>query len=234
MSVKEKTLELTNVLSDPTRYTIYEYLIKAKDPVTVKEVSEEVGIHPNVARLHLTKLTDVKLIDSYINQEKRSGRPSRLYVISKEAREISFPYRDYKLLSSITLEAIAKLGDTGRAVLAEVGADYGKKMIEQLKTPSHEYDILPREKARLLSETSEVLGLYASFEYDEDEQNISYTIHNCPFKELLTDDNEIVCQLHQEFLKGMFQALFTNIKFDELTNMVDGCHVCSYKIKVLA
>ena len=232
--MKEKTLELTNVLSDPTRYTIYEYLIKAKDPVTVKEVSEEVGIHPNVARLHLTKLTDVKLIDSYINQEKRSGRPSRLYVISKEAREISFPYRDYKLLSSITLEAIAKLGDTGRAVLAEVGADYGKKMIEQLKTPSHEYDILPREKARLLSETSEVLGLYASFEYDEDEQNISYTIHNCPFKELLTDDNEIVCQLHQEFLKGMFQALFTNIKFDELTNMVDGCHVCSYKIKVLA
>jgi len=232
--LKAKTLELTNVLSDPTRYTIYEYLIKAKNPVTVKEVSEEIGIHPNVARLHLTKLTDVKLIESYINQEKRSGRPSRLYVISKEATEISFPYRDYKLLSSIALEAIAKLGDTGQAVLAEVGADYGKKMIDQLKTSSDEKNLSPQEKVRLLSETSEILGLYASFDYDEEKQNISYTIHNCPFKELLTDDNEVICQLHQEFLKGMFQALFTDIKFDELGNMVDGCHVCSYKVKVLA
>src|SRR5699024_11609104 len=67
--------------------SIYEYLIESSKPVTVKEIATIVGIHTNVARLHLTKLAEVKLIDSYINQEKSSGRPNRLYIPSEEAIE---------------------------------------------------------------------------------------------------------------------------------------------------
>lgn len=230
--MKEKTLELTNVLSDPTRYSIYEYIIEADKPVTVKEVAEEVDIHSNVARLHLTKLTDVHLIDSYINQKRGSGRPNRLYVTSEEAIEISFPFRDYKLLSSITLEAIAKLGDAGKTILFDVGKDYGKQMMQKLKMTKYEEDISELEKTKLLNEASNFLGLHASFEYDEKTNNIIYVIKNCPFKELVTENDRIICELHNQFLNGMFQELFFEILFKEITNMSDGYEVCSYNVKI--
>jgi|SRR5699024_5178582 len=230
--MKEKTLHLTHVLSDPTRYSIYEYLIESSKPVTVKEIATIVGIHTNVARLHLTKLAEVKLIDSYINQEKSSGRPNRLYIPSEEAIEISFPYRDYKLLSSITIEAIAKLGDAGKSVLFEVGKDYGQKMIRKLKASKHEEDISKLEKVKLLTEASTFLGLHASFEYNEKTDNIIYKISNCPFKELTSKSDRMICDLHNEFLNGMFKEVFTKMEFYEMTNMLDGCKVCSYSVKI--
>lgn len=230
--MKEKTLQLTHVLSDPTRYSIYEYLIESSKPVTVKEIATMVGIHTNVARLHLTKLTEVKLIDSYVNQEKTSGRPNRLYIPSEEAIEISFPYRDYKLLSSITIEAIAKLGDAGKSVLFEVGKDYGQKMIRKLKASKHEENISKLEKVKLLTEASSFLGLHASFEYNEKNDNITYKISNCPFKELTSKSDRMICDLHNEFLNGMFKEVFTKMEFYEMTNMLDGCKVCSYSVKI--
>src|SRR5690625_7954879 len=129
--MKEKTLEITSVLSDPTRYNIYEYIIEAEEPVTVKDVAKLINIHSNVARHHLTKLVEVELIKSYINQNRSNGRPNRLYVPSEEAIELSFPYRDYKLLSSITLEAIAKLGNAGKSILYNVGKEYGQRSEER-------------------------------------------------------------------------------------------------------
>lgn len=230
--VKEKNLELTNVLSDPTRYSIYEYLIEAEKPVTVKEVAEKVNIHSNVARLHLTKLTEVKLIDSYINEERSNGRPNRLYIPSEEAIEISFPYRDYKLLSSIALGAIAKLGEAGKTILFDVGKDYGQKMMEKLKLTKFKDDLSKLEKTKLLTEASSFLGLHASFKYDENTDKIIYKIKNCPFKELVTEGDRLICDLHNEFLNGMFKEIFTEIEFTEMTNMFEGCEVCSFSVKI--
>ncbi len=231
--MKNKTLELTNVLSDPTRHGIYEYIIEATEPVTVKEIAEAFKIHSNVARLHLTKLTEVNIVESFLNDTKRRGRPNRLYTISKEATEISFPYRDYKLLSSITLGAIAKLGEAGKEILFEVGKDYGKKMIENLNLTNYEENISNLEKTKLLTETSNLLGLYATFEYDEKTDTMSYLIKNCPFRELIAGKDDVICHLHHEFLKGMFTELFNEIEFKEITNMFDDCKVCSYDIKFL-
>src|SRR5699024_10379756 len=130
--MKEKTLELTNVLSDPTRYNIYEYIIEAEEPATVRDVAKLINIHTNVARHHLTKLVEVDLIQSYIDQNRSNGRPSRLYIPSDEAIEMSLPYQDYKLLSSITLDAIANLGEAGKSILYNSGKEYGQEMVNKL------------------------------------------------------------------------------------------------------
>ena len=57
----EQTLKITNVLSDPTRYYIYTFITKNHKEVTVQEIAENFSIHPNVARLHLSKLEDVNI-----------------------------------------------------------------------------------------------------------------------------------------------------------------------------
>src|SRR5699024_12420314 len=110
-----------------------EYNIETHKPVTVTDVVKLSNSHTNVYRHHITKLVEVELIKSYINQNRSNGRPIRLYIPSEAAIEISFPYRDYKLLSSITLEAIAKLGNAGKSILYNVGKEYGQEMINKLK-----------------------------------------------------------------------------------------------------
>lgn len=58
----EHTLKITNVLSDPTRFYIYQYITNCHRDVTVQEIADKFSIHPNVARLHLSKLEDVRML----------------------------------------------------------------------------------------------------------------------------------------------------------------------------
>ena len=54
------TLKITHTLADETRYSIYQYVLQEGKEVTVHEIATAFSIHPNVARMHLTKLADVK------------------------------------------------------------------------------------------------------------------------------------------------------------------------------
>ena len=87
----EQILKITNVLSDPTRLSIYNYISKKHKEVNVKEIAKEFNIHPNVARLHLSKLEDVGMLKSE-NQKTWRGRPSRIYRLSEDVVELSFPF----------------------------------------------------------------------------------------------------------------------------------------------
>ena len=72
----EQTLKITSVLSDPTRYKIYQYITERHNDVTVQEIADQFEIHPNVARLHLSKLEDVSMLSSETKKTGKGGRPS--------------------------------------------------------------------------------------------------------------------------------------------------------------
>src|SRR5699024_8906719 len=121
--MKEKTLEIRSVLSDPTRYNIYEYIIEAEETVTVKDVAKLINIHSNVARYHLTKLVELELIKSYINQKRSNRNLKRLYLTNELGNELSVLYSDYKLLSSITIQEINKLSNAANSIIYNVGKE---------------------------------------------------------------------------------------------------------------
>lgn len=55
-------LKITSTLADETRFQIYEYMLQQKKAFTVQDIADKFNIHPNVARLHLTKLSEIHLI----------------------------------------------------------------------------------------------------------------------------------------------------------------------------
>src|SRR5574342_313388 len=127
----EQTLKITNVLSDPTRYYIYQYITKRHQEVTVQEVADNFNIHPNVARLHLTKLEDVNMLSSETKKTGKGGRPSRLYRLSDDVIQLHFPYRDYMLLSKVAIETMISLGEEGKKALHLTGKRFGLEIIDQ-------------------------------------------------------------------------------------------------------
>ena len=82
----DQVLKITSVLADPTRYEIYQYITRKHQEVTVQEIADAFHIHPNVARLHLTKLEDVNMLVSETKKTGKGGRPSRLYRLSDVSR----------------------------------------------------------------------------------------------------------------------------------------------------
>lgn len=66
-------------LDSPTRAQILDILRGSSDGLTVKDVATMVGIHPNVARTHLTKLTQAKLVSFFEQRHEHGGRPARIY-----------------------------------------------------------------------------------------------------------------------------------------------------------
>lgn len=223
----QETLKVTNVMSDPTRFNIYQYLIETHQEVNVQQIAEKFSIHPNVARLHLSKLEEIKLVTSALKKTGKGGRPGKQYKLSNQVVELNFPARDYKILSSIALESLMTLGETGKKALYQTGKKYG---IEIMNTQTQSPDeIATEKKIFLLEDACRMLGMYASFTLHSDQNSISFSVHNCPFKELADDNHEVICQMHHSFLKGMFEALFTEIELIEEKNMMkDGCESCAY------
>ncbi|MED3624663.1 helix-turn-helix transcriptional regulator [Neobacillus thermocopriae] len=229
----EQTLKITNVLSDPTRYYIYQYIIKSHKEVTVQEIADHFQIHPNVARLHLSKLEDVNMLISETKKTGKGGRPSRLYRLSNDVIQLYFPFRDYMLLSKVAIQTMLTLGDKGREALFITGKKFGMELIEQEKAKRKNGDELDfDEKLSILKNAATLAGFYPEFEVNGEKTKIFFRIYNCPFKEIAGEHPNIVCNMHQEFLKGMFESLFNSVELIEMENMFTGCDTCSYQALV--
>lgn len=224
----EKTLKVTNVLSDPTRFNIYQYIIQLHEPVSVRQVAGEFDIHPNVARLHLSRLEEISLVVSHFEKTGRGGRPSRLYELSEHVIELNFPHRDYKLLSSIAIESFLELGEIGYKALYKTGQKYGEEIMRQSQEHLNLEKLTIEQKLELLKDAGTMLGMYPIFDYNAEKGQIKFSVNNCPFKEVVDKNQEVVCNLHHSFLQGMFEPLFTKIELIETNNMFSGCVNCQY------
>lgn len=231
----EQTLKITSVLSDPTRFYIYQYITKRHKEVTVQEIADEFDIHPNVARLHLSKLEDVNMLVSETKKTGKGGRPSRLYRLSDDVIQLHFPFRDYQLLAKIAMESFVSLGEAGKEALYQTGKKFGQETIER-ELPKSLPPVMTlriQERLNILKDASTMLGFYPEFVINEDQSKVHLQIFNCPFKELVNKNDGEVCEMHQEFIRGMFEVLFDQVELIQTDNMVYGCtDSCSYVAKV--
>jgi predicted ArsR family transcriptional regulator len=227
----EQTLKITSVLSDPTRYYIYQYITKRHKDVTVQEIADNFDIHPNVARLHLSKLEDVNMLISETKKTGKGGRPSRLYRLSDDVIQLHFPFRDYQLLSKIAMTTMMSLGEAGKNALYLTGKRFGQELIDQEVTRQHQHfdDMSFDQKLQAIKNAATIAGFYPEFELNSEKTKIYFQIFNCPFKEVAMEHSETVCNMHYEFLRGMFESLFDDIELIEKENMFTGCDSCSYQ-----
>ncbi|MFJ7927955.1 helix-turn-helix transcriptional regulator [Peribacillus sp. NPDC096448] len=231
----EQTLKITNVLADPTRYYIYQHIVNNHGDVSVQEIADSFNIHPNVARLHLSKLEDVDMLTSDARKTGKGGRPSRLYRLSDKVIQLHFPYRNYQLLSRIAIQTMMTLGEQGKQALYETGKVFGEELIyQQLALNSASIARLAfAEKVNMLKNAAAIAGLSPEIQASEEENKIYFRIFNCPFKEVTEVEPGTICSMHNSFLKGMFEALFENVNIVELENMMSNCTACSYQASVL-
>jgi len=204
----DETLDITHALGDPTRYGIYREIVEAAgEPLTVVEVAQRFSLHPNVARMHLQKLVDVRLVQADIRKSAGGGRPARIYSLGDRVANLQFPPRDYRLLASLALQALEKVVDRDPQVLEQVGFEMGHEEGRRALRRDR-LDPQTREFAAIVDgirNTCAILGLFPRVGYREDGV-LSIELRNCVFRELSADHPQLVCALHTAMLRGILDA----------------------------
>ena len=210
--------------------------IKVNRQVNVIEISDNFQIHPNVARLHLTRLEDVSLLVSETEKTGRGGRPSRMYSLSDEEICLQFPVKNYRLLASIAVDSLQAFGEEGKDMFYKMGRIFGKEAA--IKTMINDgidnIDDIPIDsKIESIRRILESQGINPKIEV-VDENTISFSLNSCLF--IRTEDeekNKMICSMHNNIFEGVFETYLGEIDFIRETN--ENCQnaCCQYYIILL-
>ena len=196
--------ELSAVLADHTRYRIYRAI--AEHPlidVTVADIAERFGLHPNVARMHLSKLEQAGFLATDFRRTSGGGRPAKLYRLSDLVVTFGFPPRRYELLSQLALSSLSAGGsrDDALRVCREAGVAEGR---HALAGEAH----APRDAAaaaELVWRVADDQGLLPEVAWKDDALEV--VVNNCTFRELSDADPDLVCAMHRAFLEGVLEVV---------------------------
>lgn len=226
-------IKITSTLADETRFSIYEFMLQHKQYVSVTEIATQFSIHSNVARLHLTKLAEIGVISAEYLKTGKGGRPGRVYKVKQDGINLSFPRRDSSSLIKWSLELIHELGDVALTKARDISYQDGKhSMLEQLNVMKSKLPLTFDDKIILLTNSAQLIGYVPEVIEDQEKKSLLFSIFNCPFHEQLEDYGEIVCQLHESYLKGQVDTLFNKNEFTQIESMMNACEFCNYHITV--
>lgn len=207
--VPTELLEVAKALGEETRFGIFRRIASSSEPLSVKELVSELGMHHSAIRIHLNKLQEAGLI--YAKKRHMPGvvgRPQLTFLPSEKTLSITLPPRNYELLARLAMDLASANGDArspedfgeswGRGYLRESGrfADGPVPLDEALDTLMLEL--------RQLGASGHVSRLDEGYQILET---------NCVFAELAADHAPLVCSLHQGVMRGMLTEMSAD-RFD--------------------
>src|SRR2546425_3852323 len=121
-----KALEIHKALADDTRYRLYRYVGLAGRPVSVRELSRRLSLHPNTLRPHLRRLEEAGLISREVHKTATVGRPQTLYRVREVEDQAG---RDYRLLAEMLIGVVRGKRAIGQA--EELARRWGSYLVTQ-------------------------------------------------------------------------------------------------------
>lgn len=195
-----RDLEIHKALADDTRYRMYRYIGLAGRPVSVREMSRRLALHPNTLRPHLRRLEEAGLIAREIRKTASVGRPQTMYSIRETEGEEG---RDYRLLAEMLCGIVR--GSRALQQARELARQWGAYLVAQ-GGPKPGVRLPARRNLAVLQEAMAKAGFQPRFRREAGAA-IEITLRDCPFRDLADDYRDLVCTLHRGLLEGMVAGL---------------------------
>jgi len=202
--------ELHRALSDPSRVRILEALQVAEAPLDARELGTRVGLHLNTVRSHLRVLREAGLVSPRPEERTRPGRPRVLYEAAAE------PFDDralasHRLLAQVLASHLAGSERNPRARAEEAGRAWGAHLVR--KPPP--FTSISKEET-----IDEVVRLHEQFGFRPELRRAKggqeLVLKRCPFQELATTYQSVICPVHLGLMRGTLAELGTGVEADWL------------------
>lgn len=183
-----------DALAQPTRARLFALLGELRRPAGTVELAERLGMHPNGVRMHLERLQEAGLIARGRAPQPR-GRPRDAWTIAADARPGGDAPSAYADLGRWLARAIPARAGRLRDVEA-VGRDIGREL-----APSDAVDAGEAMRTTLVA-----LG-FAPHEQPGPAGRVTYCLGNCPYRDAVRENQEVVCTLHRGMTRGLLDVL---------------------------
>jgi len=195
-----KGLEVHKALADDTRYRLYRYVGLAGRPVSIREMSRRLSLHPNTLRPHLRRLEEAGLVSREVRKTASVGRPQTMYSVREAQPEEG---RDYRLLAEMLSGVVRTARQREQA--KDLARQWGAYLVAQ-GGPKPGVKLPARRNLALLQEAMAKAGFEPRFRRLSGAA-IEVSMRDCPFRELADDHRELVCTLHRGLVEGMLEGL---------------------------
>ena len=195
-------------LGEPVRRELYRYVVAQDEPVSREQAAAGVGVAHHVAKFHLDRLEDDRLLEvDYRRPAGRTGpgagRPTKYYRRVTGEIAVSLPERRYDLAGRIMAEAITTAAQSGAPLpeaLHRAAVTNGTRLGQDATETAG-----PRPtQATVTGAICEVLDENG---YQPNASATCITLTNCPFHSLVQDYPQLVCGINLDLVGGLLNAL---------------------------
>jgi predicted ArsR family transcriptional regulator len=201
---------LHRALSDPSRVRILEALREAEAPLDARELATRVRLHLNTVRAHLRILAEAGLVSARREERTRPGRPRLLYLAAAEPLDEG-ALASYRLLAQILASSLAGSERDPSAPAEEAGRAWGAHLVRK---PPPFTSISKQETIDEVVRLHEEYGFRPELRRAKSGQEL--VLKRCPFQEVATSYQAVICPLHLGLIRGALAELGTGIEADSL------------------
>jgi len=201
---------LHRALSEPSRVRILEALQEAQAPLDARELGTRLGLHFNTVRSHLRLLAEAGLVSAKREQPTGPGRPRLLYEATAERLD-EHALASYRLLAQILASHLAGSERDPSAHAEEAGRVWGAHLVRK---PPPFTSISNEETIDEVVRLHEQYGFRPQLRRATSGQEI--VLKHCPFQEVATSYQAVICPVHLGLIRGAFAELGTGVEADSL------------------
>lgn len=173
--------------------------LRAADrPLSVDELADQLGLHRNTVRFHLDALTAAGLVDEGRQQTGGRGRPRAVF--HPTSHGVRSGQRNYQLLAGVLVGHLARTSLDPVRDAQDAGREWGQQLATAQPVTGYERH---RTAVPAVVEMLEEMGFEPRPDPDRDRRPACIHLHNCPFREVADEHQELVCAVHAGLLEGM-------------------------------
>jgi predicted ArsR family transcriptional regulator len=185
----------------------------AASAMTIAEISDQLGVHPNTVRFHLDNLVTEDRVERVEADHRRPGRPPLMF--RAVPRMDPGGPRRYQLLAEILTLGLA--GDRNASAKAlQAGRAWGRRLTPptgQAKAPGARQSI------------DRLVGLLDELGFAPQQRTVrgdtQVRLRHCPFLELAEGRSGVVCPIHLGLMQGALEAWDAPVTVDRLDPFVE-------------
>ncbi len=184
-----------DVLAAPQRARLFAALTELRRPASTQELADRVGRHANTTRVQLERLASAGLVQRRDEPQAR-GRPRHTWAVVASARPAGRAPQAMTQLSTWLAWAI------GRGIALTDVESAGREIGRGLAPEGD----AQRPLAPALHDALAALG-FAPRDASGSPGQACFVLGNCPYREAVVLNPEVVCSLHRGITEGMLERL---------------------------
>jgi predicted ArsR family transcriptional regulator len=202
------------------RDDVLDELRRSAVPLTIVEIADRLGIHPNTVRFHLNTLVRHGRAEQVQITNRGRGRPALAFT-ARRRMDPGGP-RNYRLLAAILASGLAA-GDDAIARATDAGRRWGMSLVEaptrsERPTDRDDSTLAPRPSAR--AAIGGLMTLLRELDFAPERRRgadgVRIGLRHCPFLELADGQSQLVCPAHLGLMQGAMSALRAPVTVERL------------------